>query len=104
MKLKRQTINKIFRTLVPEKKAKKTPSTLTSLVMTKDKFSYLEEFVMFLRPIAQGIDILQSHNDCFFSEVLPTLFSLCTHLKQVLEKNPLMKHIHSVIPALISRL
>ncbi|EFN74674.1 hypothetical protein EAG_05270, partial [Camponotus floridanus] len=48
---------------------------------------YLEEFCLLMKPIATALDYLQKEKDCFYGQLLPTLFSLKQRLQNLQEKN-----------------
>lgn len=63
---------------------------------------YLEELAALLKPIAGALDFLQSENQCYYGQLLPTLFSLKTRLEMLKEKN--FRQLANMITPLINSL
>ncbi|KAI4463185.1 transposase-related [Holotrichia oblita] len=51
------------------------------------EFEYLTEFCVIMKPIASALDTLQKEIDCYYGQLLPTLFSLRHRLKDLQAKN-----------------
>ncbi|CAI6366810.1 unnamed protein product [Macrosiphum euphorbiae] len=65
-------------------------------------FEYLEELAALLKPIAGALDFLQSENQCYYGQLLPTLYSLKTRLEMLKEKN--FRHLANMITPLVNSL
>ncbi|XP_050066382.1 uncharacterized protein LOC126555508 [Aphis gossypii] len=63
---------------------------------------YLEELAALLKPIAGALDFLQSENQCYYGQLLPTLFSLKTRLEMLKEKH--FRHLANMITPLVNSL
>jgi len=61
---------------------------------------YLKELAALLKPIASALDFLQSENQCYYSQNLPTLFSLKTRLEMLKEKK--FRHLTNMITPLVN--
>lgn len=66
------------------------------------EIEYIEEYVLVLKPIAIAIDRLQEEKNCFFGQLLPTIFTIQTKLKDM--KNLQLKHCDSLRLAIIDSL
>lgn len=65
-------------------------------------FEYLEELSALLKPIAGALDFLQGQNQCYYGQLLPTLYSLKTRLEMLKEKN--FCHLANMITPLVNSL
>lgn len=66
------------------------------------EIEYIEEYVLVLKPIAITIDRLQGEKICFFGQLLPTIFTIQTKLKDM--KNLQLKHCDGLRLAIIDSL
>lgn len=66
------------------------------------EIEYIEEYVLVLKPIAIAIDRLQGEKNCFFGQLLPTIFTIQTKLKDM--KNFQLKHCDGLRLAIIDSL
>ena len=49
------------------------------------EFKFLKEYVLVLKPLSRGLDILQGEDNCFFGTLLPTLETI---IKKVIALQP----------------
>lgn len=66
------------------------------------EIEYIEEYVLVLKPIAIAIDRLQGEKNCFFGQLLPTIFTIQTKMKDM--KNLQLKHCDGLRLAIIDSL
>lgn len=66
------------------------------------ELEYLEEFCLLMKPIATALDYLQKETDCFYGQLLPTLFSLKQRLQNLQEQN--LRHTGFVLSNLLTSL
>ncbi|XP_024869998.1 uncharacterized protein LOC112453440 [Temnothorax curvispinosus] len=89
--------------LVHREKLNKLMPKLDSNVLFKDvELNYLEECIAVLSPIASALDRLQSENECYYSILMPTLFSLKLRMKMLHKKN--LRFLDSVVAIFITSL
>jgi len=66
------------------------------------ELEYLEEFCLLMKPIATALDYLQKETDCFYGQLLPTLFSLKQRLHNLQEQN--LRHTGFILSNLLTSL
>lgn len=66
------------------------------------ELEYLEEFCLLMKPIATALDYLQKETDCFYGQLLPTLFSLKQRLQNLQEQN--LRHTGFILSNLLTSL
>lgn len=68
----------------------------------ENEIEYLEEFCVIMKPIAMALDQLQGENNCYYGQLLPTLFSLKHRLKTLSEQN--LHYFSLMVPKLCNSL
>lgn len=51
----------------------------------EQEIKYLEEFSSIMRPIACALDCLQAQNNCYYGQLLPTIFSLRIRMQKLVD-------------------
>ena len=75
---------------------------LNLCVFKEIELEYMEEFCILMKSIATALDYLQKETDCFYGQLLPTLFSLKQRLQNLQEQN--LRHTGFILSTLLTSL
>lgn len=78
-------------------------NTKLNLTPFKDiELEYLSEFCVVMKAIAAALDHLQREIDCYYGQLVPTLFSLRQRLRNLEEQN--LRHTSAIVNGLLNSL
>lgn len=82
--------------------ATKSPKANLAILNTTE-ISYLKEYVILMKPLAQGLDFLQGDKNTYYGRLLPTLFSIKSKLEALLfsQDRSQLKIIHDAVPLIL---